>query len=127
MAYKHFGFSQHEFANSHINWCSHIITLSLGVQLLHSSTILGRLSHRIFCWHRVLFLSVKKKKKKVSPCNTGVETPVIKSYRHTCVPKFFIVCVLIKLNKKLLYISLKSITKYSFTFRENQIKPFSVV
>lgn len=52
---------------------------------------------------------------------------VVKGYTDTCVPKLFTVCVLIKLNKKLMYISLKSVTTYSFTFRENQIKPFIVV
>lgn len=120
MAYKHFGFSQHEFANSHIDWCSHIITLPLGIQLLYSSTILGGLSHHTFGWHRVLFLSLKE----VSPCNTGIEILVVKGYTDTCIPKLFTVCVLINLSKKLMYISLKSITTYSFTFRENEIKSF---
>jgi len=50
-----------------------------------------------FLWHRVLLLSVKKK--IVSPCNTGVEMPVIEGYiytLHTCVAKFRIVRVLVK-------------------------------
>lgn len=68
-AYEFFSFSQHEFANSHIDWCSHVITLPLGIQLLHSSTILGRLSHHSFGWPRVLFLSLKNKSKPVKCWN----------------------------------------------------------
>lgn len=87
----------------HIDQCSHIITLPLGIQLLHSSTILGRLSHHTLTWHRVLFL---EKKKKVSLCNTGIELLVVKGYTDTCVQKLFTIFMLIKLNKKIMYIYL---------------------
>lgn len=35
--------------------------------------------------------------------------------------------MIIKLCKNLVYVSLKSTAKYSFAFRENQIKSFGVV
>lgn len=121
MAYECCGFSQHEFVNSHLNWLFtyHHFAIKNPVTAFKHSV------RRTISPYFLLAQSTFLFKEKVRPCNT--EMPVINGYKYTCVQNFCIIHVLIKLNLKLLYISLKSITKHNFTFRESQIKPFIVV
>lgn len=110
MASKHF--SQHEFANAH--WFILIFNNSYwSVFTYHHFAIRNPVTAFKHNFRKIIspYFNLAQstfpwKKKKVSLCNTGLELLVVKGYTDTCVQKLFTIFMLIKLNKKIMYIYL---------------------